>query len=78
MNAWKELADQMKLVEAEEAMGEDDGVLGLLCRNLDVVPRENDMRTHGIWRGWWRNRPLLWDQGLRPEDLGSRGVEPRL
>ena len=28
MDAWEELTDEMELVEAEEAMGEDDGILG--------------------------------------------------
>ena len=40
MDAWEELADQMKLVEAEEAMGEDDGVLGGFCGFLDGVWQE--------------------------------------
>lgn len=34
MDAWEELSNQMKLVEAEEAMGEDDGILGGLCKGL--------------------------------------------
>lgn len=40
MDAWEELADKMELVEAEEAMGEDYGVLGGFCRALDRVWRD--------------------------------------
>ena len=39
MDAWQELADEVELVETEEAMGEDDGVLGFFCRDLDGVRR---------------------------------------
>ena len=39
MDAWQELADEMELVKTEEAMGEDDGVLGFSCRDLDAIRR---------------------------------------
>ena len=48
MDAWEELADQMKLVEAEEAMGEDDGVLGGFCRGLDRI-RQEMRRGHTVF-----------------------------
>lgn len=48
MDAWEELADQMKLVEAEEAMGEDDGVLGGFCRDLDRI-RQEMRRGHTVF-----------------------------
>lgn len=64
----------MELVEAEEAMGEDDRVLRGFCRGLDVSGGEWHL-THGIWRGSWRNRPLLWGQGPGFEDLGVHGVD---
>lgn len=65
----------MELVEAEEAMGEDDGIEGGSCRGLDGVSAAGTMKTHGIWRGFWHSHPLLWGQGLRFEDLEIDGVE---
>lgn len=44
MDAWEELADQMELVEAEEAVGKDNGVLGGFCRGLDGVWRDMGCR----------------------------------
>lgn len=42
VDAWQEPADEMKLVKAEEAMGEDDGIEGGSCRGLDGVRHSRD------------------------------------
>ena len=41
VDAWEKLSDQMKLVEAEEAVGEDDGILWGFCRDSDGLLAEN-------------------------------------
>lgn len=76
MDAGEELADEMELVKAEEAMGEDDGVEGRSCRGLESVSAAGTMmKTHCIWRGFGHSHPLLWGQGLRFEDLEIADVE---
>ena len=51
MDTWEELADQVELVEAEEAVGEDDGVEGGPCSGLDggVWDRRFRLRTHTVF-----------------------------
>ena len=80
VDAWEELADQVELVEAEEAVGKDDGVAWGSWSGLDggvffLGRRIAIEDTHGIWRGVWHSRLLFWGPGLRFEDLGSHGVE---
>ena len=67
----------MELVEAEEAVGEDDVVERGSCSGLEwgVEAGGFDEDTHGIWRGFGHSRLLSWGRGLRVEGLGSHGVE---
>lgn len=84
VDAWEELADEVELVEAEEAVGEDDGVEGGSWSGLDggflfcgegatvgMMVRE----THGIWRGFGHSHPLLWGPDLKFEDREIAGGE---